>query len=204
MSIYTLESPNSPSRVATRLLVVDTSYMQDLADKHEEDHISVHEFHTRARAQKAKFRINDIVRQEFIKLVRKSHLIESIIDSVARDAQLEQRYRGVTGITRQELSPHNLRHDFERIYKDHIKQDDMQLLLSVLRLDALEVVLKLEMRTGIYYSSSPEANRASWEALGELVKVMGMSPADANIVLFALSIGADAIVTTDIDYIPMH
>jgi len=32
MPIYTYESPNSLSRLANKLVVVDTSYLQDLSD----------------------------------------------------------------------------------------------------------------------------------------------------------------------------
>ncbi len=60
--------------------MVDTSYLQDLSDSNEENFLTVFAFHQQAIANNTRFRLNAVARQEFLKLVRKSLLIDAILD----------------------------------------------------------------------------------------------------------------------------
>jgi predicted nucleic acid-binding protein len=204
MPIYTYESPNSVSRLANKLVVVDTSYLQDLSDPNEENFASVFAFHQQALANDTRFLLNEVVRQELLKLVRKTLLIGAMLVVSSRDSALEARYRFLTNIRTQPLSPQNLNTTYERICKDHSKRGDTHLLLNALSKDIWRGVQQHERQANITYASSGSAGVVTWDALGELMQNTGMASTDGMIADFAFTIGADAIVTTDSDYAPVE
>jgi len=61
MSIYTYESPNSVQRLAHKLVVVDTSYLQHLSDPNEQNFTVILAFHQRANAINTQFLVNMVV-----------------------------------------------------------------------------------------------------------------------------------------------
>ena len=204
MPIYTYESPNSPTRLTNKLAVVDTSYLQDLSDPHEENFLTVFAFHQKALTGNTRFRVNTVVRQEFLKLVRKSLLINAILNLSNSDPALEARYRLATNIRAQPLTLQNLNSTYERIYKDHSRQGDTSLLLDVMTTDVWQEVQLLETQANINYAVVPSASVIDWSAIGLLIQNTGMAPTDAMIANFALTIGADALLTTDSDYAPVE
>ena len=204
MPIYTYESPHSLPRLANKFVIVDTSYLQDLSDPNEENFETILEFHRQALANNTTFSLNVVVRQEFIKLVRKTLLINAIMDLSRTDPVMETRYRTVTGFTSKPFTPENLKNAYEQIYKNHLKKNDFNLLLDAMKTDIWQEVQMLEDKANITYVSAPSKGADTWEALGELVQKTGMTPTDAMIVNFAFMIDADAIVTTDCDYAPVE
>ena len=203
MPIYTYESSNTLSRLANKLVIVDTSYLQDLSDPNEENFPIVFPFHRDAVANNTKFVLNVVVRQEFLKLVRKSLLIDAMLTLAQSDARIEDRYRAATNIRTNPLSYSNLNGTYERIYKDHLKLGDADLLLNALNRDFWHEVQLLEAQANIAYVGAPSVGSITWESLGILMQNTGMAPTDAMIANCAFSIGADAILTTDTDYAPV-
>ena len=78
----------------------------------------------------AEFIINDVVRHEIIKLLRKNIIVEAIIDSLRNDPSLESQYRRAAGILKNSLTAQNLKYEFERIYKYHVRKGDTDLFMD--------------------------------------------------------------------------
>ncbi len=70
--------------------------------------------------------------------------------------------------------------------------------------DVWQEVQLLEYQASINYATIPSANVIDWSAVGLLMQNTGMAPTDTMIANFALTIGADAILTTDSDYAPVE
>jgi predicted nucleic acid-binding protein len=88
------------------------------------------------------------------------------------------------------------------MYKEHVRLNDTDDLLTYLPLNIWQEVERLEIITNITYF--PVSGSVSWQDLGVLIQYTGLSPTDAMIVNYALAIGADAICTADCDYACVH
>jgi hypothetical protein len=97
MPIYSFEGSQTVNRLAGKLVMVDTSYLIALSDEDDRYHNCIQPFHFSARTNGTAFIHNVVVRQEFLKDVRKKLLIGAMIELAAQDPQIEERYRRVTG-----------------------------------------------------------------------------------------------------------
>jgi predicted nucleic acid-binding protein len=211
MSIFTFESENSLEKIRGKIVVADTSYLISYSDKTS----SLRNFHQAALEAGAVFYINVIIRAEFIKAIRKLQLIDAILKLVDKDPALEQRYRNLSGISKVDFTVKNLgsNENYNKIYKDHVRKDDLQTLLSELEGNIWQTVDTFE-RDGKFTflgarqtseianadQTSGERRKFSWNNLGQILDETCLNSNDAMIVNFALSVVADAIVTTDSDF----
>ena len=145
------------------------------------------------------------MRQEFIKDVRKKVLIDAILSLAASNPVLEARYKSVLEQSKP-LSVGNLKHGYEKIYKDHVKQgDDFVILTHIAESNSniWETVSRFETETNLVYTRPKPGTNGDdlWQSLGELISLVGMDATDAMIANLAFNIGADAIITTDCDFV---
>ena len=192
MSIYSFESPRSIPRLAHAIAATDTSYLIGLClDKRP----SIVQFHEDALSQKTEFFVNSVVRQEFLKYLRKSIIKNGIRDLVSSDPSLAARYQTVLG---QPFHLRNLDYTFEKIYKDHVRRNDVSLLLDPnLDVEAEEAGFLNYAKINYYETNDKEVG---YDDLCQLINLYGMVPSDGMIAAFAFTIGAQAIVTLDTDF----
>ncbi len=195
MALLTFESPNSARNIANKIVVTDTSYLVTLSDTNDPYYSTFTSFHNQAVLDGTNFFINVIVRQEFIKQVRKAQLIEAILALASSDPGLEARYKNVAGITRpgKTLTASNLNAQHDEIFKDHVRQGDYNILVNALRTGIWDEAKRIENTTSVNYVS--DVGQISWEDLGALMNRSGLAPTDCMIANFAFFIQADAIVT---------
>ena len=198
MGLYTYESARAIKRVAGKQILVDTSYLQCISDSTDSRFPLLSAFHGQALARKTRFVVNAVVRQEFMTLVRKTILVETILARATTDPAADTRYRAALGQPTKALTATSLKHGYERIYKDHLKADDLDALLSDLPKDIWAEVQQLEIAADVSYV--PSGDTVSWDRLGEIIALTGLAVNDAMNVNFALSVEADGMVTADCDY----
>lgn len=206
MPIYTFESEHSLDKIRGKLVVPDTSYLISLF---EENRLFL-DFHSNATVTGTLFYINVIVRTEFTKAVRKSQLIKAILSLVNKDLVTARRYRTLLGMPNAAFTAVNLGSGdaYNKIYKDHVRKGDLQLLLSNLEDNIWRSVQWFERNGKFNYMSGRDISnltqnqgtQISWDSLGNLLQETCLNSSDAMIANFAFSIGADAIVTTDTDF----
>ncbi len=102
---------------------------------------------------------------------------------------------------------------YNKIYKDHVRKGDLQILLDKLEGNIWQTVDTFEKDGKFTFLGSKqtseiaradqspgEKRKFSWQNLGELLEETCLNSNDAMIVNFAFSVVADAIVTTDSDF----
>lgn len=211
MPIYTFESDHSLAKIRGKIVVADTSYLISISQQNK----VFLDFHSAALASGSLFYINVTVRTEFIKAIRKEQLIQAIIELVQKDAAIKQRYRKLLGMPKADFTGINLSSGeaYNKIYKDHVRKGDLKVLLDNLEGNIWPIVDKFEKDVQFNYlggrqtstmvqiaQTSGERRNFSWDSLGELMEETCLNSSDALIVNFALSVGAEAIVTTDTDF----
>ncbi|MCW3097979.1 MAG: hypothetical protein JWL77_3597 [Chthonomonadaceae bacterium] len=195
MALYSLESVHSPQRVAGNPVAVDTSYLIALSNPRHLFFNSVNTFHAQAQANGTEFVISVVVRQEFIKMVRKSLFADAMNNLASSDNAIYLRYQS---ILRQTPTSARLADNCEKIVKDHVRRGDTSVILNAVNTDIWQEVQRLEAQAGMYYMSGTWAS--SWDDLGMLMQATGIAAPDGMIANMALSLALDAIVTTDCDY----
>ena len=193
MPVYSFESPRSVPRLAHAVATADTSYLIGLClDKKP----SIIQFHEDAINHKTEFFINSVVRQEFLKCLRKSTIINGIRELVKNDASFEARYQAL--LHPRPFRPSELDYTFEKIYKNHIRKDDVGLLLdSNLDIAAQEAGFLDYAKINYYETNDKEV---SFDDLCQLINLYGIVPSNGMIATFAFTIGARAIITLDTDF----
>ena len=204
MPIFTYEKHQSSKSLADKLAMVDTSYMIVLSDEDDSRNPIVAPFHINATQNGATFAINSVVRQEFIKDVRKKVLVDAILALSVSDENLADRYKLILGQDKP-VTEASLRHGYDRIYKDHIKKADTFLIRSSLATsesNIWEKVSRFESAAHLTYTRPKTGTSADglWISLGSLMAAVCMDATDAMITNLAINIGADAIVTADCDF----
>ena len=197
MALYTFQGLRAADRLAGKTVVADTSYLIAISDPDEKFYQDAMTLHEPASKNSTKFIINVIIRQEFLKQIRKIQYIQAILQLSQQSPQLDSRYKQVLS-QNVDLTAKNLKYRYEDIYKDHVQKMDCDILFSALNKNVWDEVKTLEAQAGVLYLS--RSGSLSWDDLGELMSENGLSPADGMITNFALKAEADAIVTTDCDY----
>src|SRR5258707_2336518 len=150
MPLYTFDSPRTPARLFETNLIADTSYLISYSDASHHFYPSVSTFHISSIANSATFFINVIVRQEFIKMVRKQALVVAMTALARADPSIEARYKSVLGISRP-LRPSDFTNSYVELYKEHTRLDDTAALLAALRFDIWREVYPLETIADMTY-----------------------------------------------------
>jgi len=202
MALLTFESPNSIAKIKNKLIVADTSYLITLSDANDGRNFLFDDFHFKTLNAGANFIINVIVRQEFIKKTREIQMIEAIWDLYTTNPLLQSRYHTVLNFKYKPLTLANLgSSNADKIYKDHVKQNDSPMLLAALKKNIWDDVKQFEKRANLTYFGG--GGQQSWDDMGKLMQTTGLSATDAMIANFALAIGADGIITGDCDFAPL-
>src|SRR5437016_4879087 len=100
MALHTFESPRAAGRLTGQVGVLDTSYLVALLDPNDTHFLSAITFHRTVSGVAADFVLSLVVRQEFLKRVRKNLLIGAALSLAASDPAIEARYRRVLRTTR--------------------------------------------------------------------------------------------------------
>lgn len=195
MALYSLESPKSLQRVAGNPVAVDTSYLVSLSDTTHQFFNLVSTFHLSAQSQNTEFIISVIVRQEFIKMVRKNLFVSAMHNLASNDPSFSARYRQCIG---QSPTSGSISMNYEKIVKDHIKNHDIYLLLQTIQTDIWQETQRLEKQAGVYYMSG--MGSISWDDLGALMHDTGIASPDGMIANMAMYLEIESILTTDCDY----
>ncbi len=201
MPLYTFESSSSFLRLKDKIIVADTSCLISLTDPDDINHSTILKFHKNVLGLNSLFLINVVVRQEFLKEIRKVQMIDTMLYLASRNPDLRARYAKFAKIKHSGTAPliaGQLKNCYDAIFKDHLRMGDVQELTSAWRGNINDTVLEQEKELHLEYYIT--AGGLAWGSLGDLMQTTGMAPTDAMIANFALSIEADAIVTTDLDF----
>lgn len=194
MRLYSLESPRSIERVSGKILVPDTSYLIHLANRNEEFHNIVNEFHTNALNTSSEFYINVVIRHEFLRYLRSAELIRVLMilnreDSFIKDIHQYSKIEDIDEF---------IRTNSEYIYKQYLKKGQCQRVINKMRYDIWDEICKFEKAHELEYLSGSTGD--AWPNLGKVIMEYCLEPTDAMIYNFASSIDAEVIVTCDVGY----
>jgi hypothetical protein len=92
MALFSFESPTSFRRLQNKRIVADSSYLYRLSDKTDFRHKTVLNFHERVKRIGGQFFINVVIRQEFLREVRKVQMIDTLLYLATTDPVLKARY----------------------------------------------------------------------------------------------------------------
>lgn len=197
MPLYTFESQTSFLRLRDKTVVVDTSYLINLIDINAPNNSLIFSFHEKVKQLNSRFIINAIVRQEFLKEIRKVQMIDTLLHLASTDPTLRTRYARFAG--NRPLTARQLSNCYDKIYKDYLRAGDVNNLISSWQGSIESHALTQQQATRMNYYDDLE--NIVWSSLSRLMQNTGLAPTDAMIANFAFSSGADAIVTTDLDFI---
>ena len=204
MAIYSYQSPHSIGRLSNKIVMIDTSYLIGIADTDDVHANLLQPFHFQATGNGTVFVVNVIVRQEFIKDIRKKILAEAFLTILRENPELEERYRAATNIKTKALSFENIVKNIDSLQKSHAREGDINLLYGALMRDNQDIwkeVQRLEETLGLQYRGGTGNSQDLWDALGAMMKITCMSATDAMIANLAIAINADAILTADSDFV---
>lgn len=212
MALYSFESLRSYLKLRDRRIVADSSYLYRLSDTTDPRHNLVLNFHQRVRPINGKFFINVVIRQEFLREIRRVQMIDTMLYLVNKyPGRFRTRY--VTSANKKNLrrpetqhlvitgnrplTAEHLKECYDDLFKEHLRKGDVQMLNSnwIGNVDSYYQAQEQSMQMN--YKSF--GGTMDWTKLNNLMQATGMAPTDAMITNFALVMGA-AIVTTDLDY----
>lgn len=213
MALYTFESERSYLNLKDGAVVADSSYLYCLSDKSDPRYGLVLDFHQRTKKINSEFFINVVVRQEFLKQVRKVQMIETMLYVARKYRHIKAAYIIDANFAHQhpdkrhlqihdnQIRPDHLQDCYDALFKEHLRRGDVDTLTKSWQGNVSDYVTEQEKNMDLIYYSAQGS--MSWDALYRLMQVSGMASTDAMICNFALTIGANAIVTADLDYIQM-
>jgi predicted nucleic acid-binding protein len=212
MALFSFESLTSYLKLRDKSIVADSSYLYRLTDKTDFRHGLILAFHQKVRPINGQFFINVVIRQEFLREIRRVQMIDTMLHLATVDRNLRARYiakanaRNSRNYYKQHLiisgndplTAEHLNDCYDDLFKEHLRNGDVQRLISNWKGNVDSSATAQEQAMQMNYISG--GGSIPWNSLHKLMQATGMAPTDAMITNFALSIGADAIVTTDLDY----